>query len=73
MGDCEPPVARREKHNCCNSCDACAFVSFSKENNDCSWYKHCAMHTLVDGKSDTYATIRVRGPARGSDADDEAV
>ena len=43
----------------CRSCEACVFVSFSRANNDCSWYAHCAMRDLVQDPS--YQSLRVRG------------
>ena len=74
QGDCERgllgtwPVARgtavHDANSCverCRSCLRCQFVSFSRQNRDCSWFHACPWSSLrldVQG-ADTYRTRRV--------------
>jgi len=45
----------------CRTCGMCNYVSFSLQNEDCSWYEHCAMDSL--GPPMFYESVAV-APAR---------
>ena len=49
------------------ACSNANFVSFSKVNHDCSWYRDCDMDRL--GHADGYETRLLRVPAPDADAD----
>ena len=53
------------KRKCLSDCPACAYVSFSKRNNDCSWYSFCPtpLQKAHGGKSYTTAQVRNRSLA----------
>ena len=47
----------------CRRCFRCAFVSFSAENHDCSWYQTCYLSNLLKGlvgTPDDYRSVRVK-------------
>ena len=46
---------RAAAHEClsrCSACERCQYVSFSIEQSDCSWFKHCdtsKLHRSISG------------------------
>ena len=47
----------------CRRCFRCAYVSFSVENHDCSWYETCDLANLLKGLAgvpEDYVSVKVK-------------
>ena len=44
----------------CQRCARCAFISFSRANDDCSWFTACRLPLRLEFHGETYRTVQVR-------------